>query len=131
MSETPPSERTRVKRHPERGAYDRATIDPILDEALFCHVGYVTDGRPRVIPTIHVRVDDTLYIHGSNASRTLRTIKDGEEVCIVTTAARRPGPGPLGLHAFDELPFGCRLWSGPCGHLAGLEVDGPEGAVRT
>jgi len=85
MPETPPSERTRVKRHPERGAYDRATIDAILDEALFCHVGYVADGHPRVIPTIHVRVGDTLYVHGSNASRTLRTIKDGEEVCIVTT----------------------------------------------
>jgi len=85
MPETPPSEGTRVKRHPERGAYDRATIDAILDEALFCHVGYVADGRPRVIPTIHVRVGDTLYVHGSNASRTLRTIKDGEEVCIVTT----------------------------------------------
>jgi nitroimidazol reductase NimA-like FMN-containing flavoprotein (pyridoxamine 5'-phosphate oxidase superfamily) len=85
MPETPPSERTRVKRHPERGAYDRATIDGILDEALFCHVGYVADGHPRVIPTIHARVGDTLYVHGSNASRTLRTIKGGEEVCIVTT----------------------------------------------
>jgi len=85
MPQTPPTERTRVKRHPERGAYDRATIDAILDEALFCHVGYVADGHPRVIPTIHVRVGDTLYVHGSNASRTLRTIKDGEEVCIVTT----------------------------------------------
>jgi nitroimidazol reductase NimA-like FMN-containing flavoprotein (pyridoxamine 5'-phosphate oxidase superfamily) len=85
MPETPPSERTRVKRHPERGAYDRATIDAILDEALFCHVGYVADGHPRVIPTIHARVGDTLYVHGSNASRTLRTIMGGEEVCIVTT----------------------------------------------
>jgi nitroimidazol reductase NimA-like FMN-containing flavoprotein (pyridoxamine 5'-phosphate oxidase superfamily) len=85
MPETPPSERTRVKRHPERGAYDRATIDAILDEALFCHVGYVAGGHPRVIPTIHVRVGDTIYVHGSTASRTLRTIKDGEEVCIVTT----------------------------------------------
>ena len=85
MRETPPSERTRVKRHPERGAYDRATIDGILDEALFCHVGYVADGHPRVIPTIHARVADTLYVHGSNASRTLRTIKDGEEVCVVAT----------------------------------------------
>jgi nitroimidazol reductase NimA-like FMN-containing flavoprotein (pyridoxamine 5'-phosphate oxidase superfamily) len=84
-TEVPPSERTRVKRHPERGAYDRGTIDAILDEALFCHVGYVADGRPRVIPTIHARVDDTLYVHGSNASRTLRTIRDGEEVCVVTT----------------------------------------------
>ena len=86
MSEaSPPSDRTQVKRHPERGAYDRTTIDAILDEALFCHVGYVAEGRPRVIPTIHVRVGDTLYIHGSNASRTLRTVKDGEEVCVVAT----------------------------------------------
>jgi len=85
MPGMPPSERTRVKRHPERGAYDRATIDGILDEALFCHVGYVADGHPRVIPTIHARVGDTLYVHGSNASRTLRTIKGGDEVCIVTT----------------------------------------------
>ena len=85
MPETPPSERTRVKRHPERGAYDRARIDGILDEALFCHVGYVADGHPRVIPTIHARVGDTLDVHGSNASRTRRTIKGGDEVCIVTT----------------------------------------------
>lgn len=86
MSEaSPPSDRTQVKRHPERGAYDRTTIDAILDEALFCHVGYVAEGRPCVIPTIHVRVGDTLYIHGSNASRTLRTVKDGEEVCVVAT----------------------------------------------
>ncbi|HSL68253.1 MAG TPA: pyridoxamine 5'-phosphate oxidase family protein [Actinomycetota bacterium] len=85
MPETPPSERTKVRRHPERGAYDRATIEGILDEALFCHVGYVVDGHPRVIPTIHARVGDTLYVHGSNASWTLRTIKGGEEVCIVAT----------------------------------------------
>jgi nitroimidazol reductase NimA-like FMN-containing flavoprotein (pyridoxamine 5'-phosphate oxidase superfamily) len=81
-----PSERTRVRRLPERGAYDRATIDAILDEALYCHVGYVdAEGRPRVVPTIHVRVDDTLYIHGSNASRTLRSLRDGAEVCVVAT----------------------------------------------
>lgn len=83
---SPPSERTRVRRHPERGAYDRTTIDAILDEALYCHVGYVDGhGRPRVIPTIHVRIGDTLYVHGSNASRTLRTLGDGAEVCVVAT----------------------------------------------
>jgi len=80
-----PTERTRVHRHPERGFYDRETIDAILDEALFCHVGYVEDGKPRVIPTIHVRVGDTVYIHGSSASHTLRAIKHGGEVCLVTT----------------------------------------------
>ena len=80
-----PSDRTQVRRHPERGVYDRREIDAILDEALFCHVATMVDGRPRVIPTIHVRVDDTLYVHGSQASRTLRALRDGSEVCIVVT----------------------------------------------
>jgi hypothetical protein len=60
---TPPSERTQLRRHPERGAYDRETIHAILDEALICHLAWVTDqGTPRVIPTIHARIDDTLYV---------------------------------------------------------------------
>jgi uncharacterized protein len=81
-----PSERTRVRRHPERGAYDRATIDAILDEALLCHLAWITDdGHPRLIPTIHVRVGDTLYVHGSAASRTMRGIKDGRTVCVEAT----------------------------------------------
>ncbi|HEX5949762.1 MAG TPA: pyridoxamine 5'-phosphate oxidase family protein [Actinomycetota bacterium] len=82
----PSSERTRVRRLPERGAYDRATIDAIVDEALICHLAWVTDeGYPRVIPTIHARVGDTLYVHGSTASRTLRGIKQGREVCVEIT----------------------------------------------
>jgi hypothetical protein len=81
-----PSERTRVHRLPERGAYDRASIDPILDEALICHVAWVTtEGEPRVIPTIHARDGDTLYIHGSQASRTLRAIRAGAQVCVEAT----------------------------------------------
>ncbi len=83
---TPPSERARVRRLPERGAYDRATIDAILDEALICHLAWVTDeGYPRVIPTIHARHGDTLYVHGSTASRTLRGVGDGREVCVAVT----------------------------------------------
>jgi len=82
---TPPSERTRIRRLPERGVYDRATIDAILDEALICHLAYVQGGEPRVIPTIHARVDDTLYVHGSNASRTLRTTRDGTPVAVEVT----------------------------------------------
>lgn len=82
----PPSERTRVRRLPERGAYDRATIDAIIDEALICHLAWVTeDGYPRVIPTIHARVGDTLYVHGSTASRTLRGIGHGREICVEIT----------------------------------------------
>ena len=80
-----PSERTRVKRHPDRAAYDPAVIRRIVDEALFCHVAVVVDGAPRVIPTIHARVGETLYIHGSNASRTLRALKEGAEACIAIT----------------------------------------------
>jgi len=81
----PPTERTRVRRLPERGAYDRATIDAILDEALICHLAYVLDDGPRITPTIHARVGDTLYVHGSNASRTLRTAKEGTPVAVEVT----------------------------------------------
>lgn len=85
MSPSAPSPRTTVKRHADRAVYERETIDAILDEALFCHVAVVQDGAPRVIPTIHARVGDTLYIHGSNASRTLRALKEGSEACVVVT----------------------------------------------
>jgi len=77
--------RTTVKRHPERGIYDRATIDDILDEALICHVGFVHDGQPYVIPTIHARDGDTLYLHGSPGSRMLRNLKAGVDVCVTAT----------------------------------------------
>ena len=81
----PPTERTRVRRLPERGVYERSEIDAILDEALICHLAYVRDGEPRVIPTIHARVGDTLYVHGSNASRTLRSTKGGAAVAAEVT----------------------------------------------
>jgi len=83
--EAPPSERTRVRRLPERGVYERDAIDAILDEALICHLAYVQGGEPRVIPTIHARVGDTLYVHGSNASRTLRSTKGGAPVAAEVT----------------------------------------------
>ena len=85
MATDAPSERTQVHRLPERGVYDRDVIDAILDEALICHVGYMDDGHPSVIPTIHARIGDTLYIHGSNASRTLRAARSGAEVCVEVT----------------------------------------------
>jgi nitroimidazol reductase NimA-like FMN-containing flavoprotein (pyridoxamine 5'-phosphate oxidase superfamily) len=81
----PPTDRTRVRRLPERGVYEREAIDAILDEALICHVAYVVDGQPRVIPTIHARDGDVLYVHGSNASRTLRAAKGGAPVAIGVT----------------------------------------------
>jgi nitroimidazol reductase NimA-like FMN-containing flavoprotein (pyridoxamine 5'-phosphate oxidase superfamily) len=80
-----PSPRTTVRRHPERGRYDRAAIDAILDEALVCHVGFVVDGQPFVIPTIHARVGDRLYLHGSPASRLLGKLAEGVAVCVTAT----------------------------------------------
>src|SRR5262245_22594370 len=81
----PHSERTRDRLLADLGVYDRETIDAILDEALICHLAWVQDGEPRVIPTIHARSGDTLYIHGSNASRTLRTTKGGASVAAEVT----------------------------------------------
>ncbi len=79
------SQRTKVKRHPERGDYDRSTIDAILDEALICHVGFVEEDQPYVIPTIHARDRDTLYLHGSPASRMLRNLANGIDLCVTVT----------------------------------------------
>jgi nitroimidazol reductase NimA-like FMN-containing flavoprotein (pyridoxamine 5'-phosphate oxidase superfamily) len=79
------TERTRLRRLPKRGAFDRETIYAILDEAFICHIGFVVDGQPYVIPTGFGRVDDHLYIHGSSASRMLRTISDGVNICFTTT----------------------------------------------
>jgi uncharacterized protein len=81
----PSTDRTRVRRLSERGHYDVATIHAILDEALICHVGFVVDGAPVVIPTIHWRDGDTLYFHGSAASRMLRSLKGGVEACVTVT----------------------------------------------
>jgi nitroimidazol reductase NimA-like FMN-containing flavoprotein (pyridoxamine 5'-phosphate oxidase superfamily) len=77
--------RTRVRRNPSRGRHDRATIDAILDEALVAHVAFVHDGRPAVIPTLLARVGDEVYLHGSSASRALRTLQAGAEACVEVT----------------------------------------------
>lgn len=84
-STIPVTERTKVRRLPKRGAYDRETIHAILDEALICHVGFVVDTAPVVIPTIHWRDGDTLYVHGSAASRMLRRLNEGVEACVTVT----------------------------------------------
>ncbi len=79
------TERTKVKRLPDRGHYERETIYSILDEALICHVGFVVDGQPYVIPTGFARVGDDLYIHGSSASRMLRDLAKGIDICVTVT----------------------------------------------
>jgi uncharacterized protein len=85
MSKFTPTERTKVRRLPDRGKYDAESVYGILDEAFICHVGFVVEGQPYVIPTGFARVNDTLYIHGSAASRMLRTLADGVQVCVTVT----------------------------------------------
>ena len=96
MSATPPgtipeyrrTERNRVKRLPARGSHERATVHAILDAALVCHLGFVTDGdpgQPFVIPTLHARVGDEVLVHGSSKSRTLEALAGGVDVCLTVT----------------------------------------------
>ena len=83
MDEDVPTARSALGRHSERGSYDRAVIDAILDEALYCHLGIVRDGAPVVLPTLHIRIGDFLYVHGAAQSRLLL---DGRgPVCITVT----------------------------------------------
>ena len=77
--------RTAVSRKPERAFYDRETLEHILDEGLYCHIGFVIAGHPYVIPTVHARIDSHLYIHGSAASRMLRSLGKGVPACITVT----------------------------------------------
>ena len=74
----------RYRRLPERGVYDTDFIHSVIDEALICHVGFIAEHGPVVIPTIHARVGDTLYLHGSPASRMLRTTP-GQPICVTIT----------------------------------------------
>lgn len=79
------TQRNQIKRLPQRGNYDRPLINQILDEGLVCHVGFVVEAQPFVIPTAYGRVGNRLYIHGSPASRMLRTLKESVEVCVTVT----------------------------------------------
>jgi hypothetical protein len=80
-----PSERTKVRRKPARGSYDREVVHGILDEALHCHVGFVDGGVPFVMPTIHARVGEHLYLHGSRASRMLKVLAEGAQCCVTVS----------------------------------------------
>lgn len=80
-----PTVRTRLKRLPKRGAFDRKTVYKILDAGFVCHVGFVNAGQPFVIPTAYGRAGDTLYIHGSKSSRTLKALSAGAQVCVAVT----------------------------------------------
>jgi hypothetical protein len=81
----PHSARTRVRRHPERARYDQETVWAILDEGLICHLGFVVDGSPFVMPTVYARDGDVIYVHGSPASRMLNTAAGPADVCLTVT----------------------------------------------
>jgi nitroimidazol reductase NimA-like FMN-containing flavoprotein (pyridoxamine 5'-phosphate oxidase superfamily) len=81
----PPSERATVRRLPKRAVYEQAQIEAILDEGLICHAGFVVEGQPYVIPTAYVRAGGQIYLHGSAASRMLRALASGVEVCVTVT----------------------------------------------
>src|SRR5260370_9398113 len=81
----PKTERTTLKRLPKRGHYEHETVYAIVDEGFIGHVGFVFEGKPVVIPTGYARADDKLYIHGSQASRMLRTLAEGIDVCVTVT----------------------------------------------
>jgi hypothetical protein len=80
-----PNERTRVVREPQRGVYNRDSIYKILDEGMVCHVGFSADGQPFVIPTLYARAGDAVYFHGSAASRMLRGVSEGVNICLTVT----------------------------------------------
>ncbi|HKW98124.1 MAG TPA: pyridoxamine 5'-phosphate oxidase family protein [Bryobacteraceae bacterium] len=80
-----PTDRTQVRRLAKRAVYDKAQIYSVLDEGFICHVGFVVDGQPYVIPTGYARAGDQLYIHGSAASRMLRTLDQGVDICVTVT----------------------------------------------
>ena len=85
MNQLPPTPRTTLKRLPKRGSHERETINQILDEGFICHVGFIIEGQPFVIPTGYGRAGDKLLIHGSQASRMLRALKSGIDVCVTVT----------------------------------------------
>ncbi len=80
-----PTEKTRLGRYPVRGVFDKEQVNAILDEGFLCHVGFVADGQPYVIPTGYGRAGDRIYVHGSAASRMLRTLDSGVDVCVTVT----------------------------------------------
>jgi nitroimidazol reductase NimA-like FMN-containing flavoprotein (pyridoxamine 5'-phosphate oxidase superfamily) len=85
MNQLPQTPRTTLKRLPKRGSHDRDTVNRILDEGFICHVGFIIEGQPVVIPTGYARVGEKLFIHGSQASRMLRALKGGSDVCVTVT----------------------------------------------
>jgi len=118
---------TRVRRHPERGRYDEAAVNAILDAALMAHVGYVIDGQPLVTPTLFWREGRRLFWHGAAASRMLKTVADGLPVCVTVTLVDGLVLAPSGFHHSmnyrSVMAFGrARLIDGEAGKRAAADA---------
>lgn len=85
MADRRASNKTRIRRAPERAIYDRSSIYDIVDEALWCHVGFTQNGQPFMIPTIHARDGDNLLLHGATSSRLIKHVQEGHELCVAIT----------------------------------------------
>jgi len=116
MTDFARTERTQVHRLPKRGVYNREAVYRILDEGLVCHVGFVADGKPVVIPAGYGRDGDTLYIHGSTASRMFRALGKGADVSIAVTLVDGLVLARSGFSSLHELPVGDYFRQG---HTAG------------
>jgi uncharacterized protein len=121
-----PTERTRLRRHSERGKAEHADLLAVLDAGMICHLGVVVDGAPLVLPTAYGRIGDTLYLHGSSANRSLHAA-DGHEVCITVTlvdglvCARAVFAHSVNYRC--AVVFGtARIVTGPDERLAGLRA---------
>jgi nitroimidazol reductase NimA-like FMN-containing flavoprotein (pyridoxamine 5'-phosphate oxidase superfamily) len=127
MADLQPTERTRVRRLPGRAKFDRGTIDAILDEGIVCHLGFVHADHPVVIPTLYARSGDVIYVHGSTASRMLRTLSRGVDACLTVTLLDGLVLARSSFHHSANyrsvVVFGrARLLDDDAERLAGLEV---------
>ncbi len=119
MTAYTPTEQTRVRRRPERGSYDRELVHAIIDEAIVCHVAFVVDGAPRVIPTTILRIDEDVYLHGSPTNRLLNTLAEGAPASIAVTHIDGVVAGRSG--------FGCSVdYRSVVIFASGEKVEGPE-----
>src|SRR6267142_1895417 len=112
MSQFTPTERTKIRRKPERGSYDRELIYRILDEAFVCHLGFIADGLPFVVPTNYVRVGDKLFLHGKPLDE---NAGEWRAILLECDAARRHRLRPVGNWPFGELPLRRRDGQGRTG----------------
>ena len=111
--------RTTLKRQAQRGSFEREQVHAILDEALVCDLAWSVDGRPAAIPTVHGRIGDLLYVHGSSANRALRALRDGAQACVTATLVDGLVLGRSAFH--QSINFRCVILYGPA-----REVDDPR-----